>query len=87
MEAFDKRLPELDQLLKDGDMVVITADHGCDPTKEGSDHTREHIPLLAYGPGISTAFTGRRDTFADIGQGIAKHLGIEPLKFGLPFTG
>lgn len=87
LEAFDKRLPELDKILKEGDMVVITADHGCDPTREGSDHTREHIPLLAYGPGISTAFTGRRDTFADIGQGIAKHLGIDPLKFGLPFTG
>lgn len=86
LEEFDKRLPELDKLLKDGDMVIITADHGCDPTKSGTDHTREHIPLLAYGPGIESQFTGRRDTFADIGQGIAKHLGIEPLDYGTPFT-
>lgn len=85
LEAFDARLPELDALLKADDIVVIAADHGCDPTFPGSDHTREHIPVLVYGPGLSTRFIGRRDTFADIGQSLAEHLHIKPLSHGLSF--
>lgn len=85
LEQFDARLPELDALLQPGDMVVIAADHGCDPTLPGSDHTREHIPVLAYGPNIPSRFIGRRETFADIGQTIAEHLGIEPLLHGVSF--
>lgn len=85
LEEFDARLPELDAVLKPGDLVVIAADHGCDPTFPGSDHTREHIPALAYGPGVSSHFIGRRDSFADIGQSIADHLGIDPLSRGISF--
>lgn len=85
LEAFDKRLPELEANLQPGDMVVIAADHGCDPTFEGTDHTREHIPVLAFGPDIQTKFIGRRDTFADIGQSIAEHLEIAPLHHGISF--
>ncbi|MGE3920183.1 MAG: phosphopentomutase [Gammaproteobacteria bacterium] len=85
LEAFDKRLPELFATLKKGDLVVITADHGCDPTFKGSDHTREHIPVLAFGPDIPAQFIGRRDSFADIGQSIAKHLGLAPLDYGNSF--
>lgn len=85
LEAFDARLAELEAILKPGDMVVITADHGCDPTMPGSDHTREHIPVLAFGPDLHSKFIGRRDTFADIGQSIAEHLQIEPLLHGISF--
>jgi phosphopentomutase len=83
--SFDKRLPELEKILQPDDMVVIAADHGCDPSFEGSDHTREHIPVLAFGPGISSKFIGRRDSFADIGQSIAAHLDIPPLLHGVSF--
>ncbi len=82
---FDKRLPELDAMLQEGDMVVITADHGCDPTQPGSDHTREFVPFLAYGPGIATRELGRCETFADIGQSIAYHLEVKPLATGTAF--
>jgi phosphopentomutase len=85
LEEFDARLPQLDSLLKDDDLVVITSDHGCDPTFPGSDHTREHIPVLVYGPSLKSRFIGRRETFADIGQSIAQHLGLGDLDYGLSF--
>ena len=85
LEAFDARLPELEAMLQPNDIVVIAADHGCDPTFPGSDHTREHIPVLVFGPKIESRFIGRRDTFADIGQSIAEHLGIKPLSHGVSF--
>lgn len=76
IEQFDARMPELDKILKADDMVIITADHGCDPTFPGSDHTREHIPFLCYGPSIKSEFLGRRETFADIGTHTAEYLGV-----------
>ena len=85
LEAFDARMPELDAILQSGDMVIICADHGCDPTQAGSDHTREHIPLLAYGPSLDSKFIGRRDSFADIGQSMAAWLGVNPLNNGISF--
>lgn len=85
LEAFDKRLPELIALLKADDLLVITADHGCDPTFPGSDHTREHVPILVYGPKLKGRFIGRRDTFADLGQSLAEHLEIAPLMHGISF--
>ncbi|MFT4058060.1 MAG: phosphopentomutase [Legionella sp.] len=85
LEQFDARLPELDALLQPNDLVVIVADHGCDPTFPGSDHTREHIPVLVYGPSVQGQFIGRRDTFADVGQSIAKHLELANLSYGLSF--
>ncbi len=86
LEQFDARLPELFDMLQPNDVVVIAADHGCDPTFPGSDHTREHIPVLFYGKGISSHFIGRRDTFADIGQTIAQHLSMPALKHGVSFS-
>jgi phosphopentomutase len=65
--------------------VIIAADHGCDPTLPGSDHTREHIPVLAFGPDLKNKFIGRRDTFADVGQSIAEYLGLAPLSRGISF--
>lgn len=86
LEEFDARIPELEALLEPTDLIVVTADHGCDPTFPGSDHTREHIPVLAFGPNLDSQFIGRRDSFADVGQSIAMHLGIDSLAEGLSFT-
>lgn len=79
LEAFDARLPAFEAMLKPGDCVVISADHGCDPTFPGSDHTREHVPALAFGPGITSQDIGQRASFADIGQSLAKHLKLQDL--------
>lgn len=83
LEDLDKRLPEFEKLMRPDDIAVITADHGCDPTQQGSDHTRENIPVLFFGPDISAGPIGKRETFADIGQTIAKHLGLKPLDYGV----
>ncbi|MDG4719735.1 MULTISPECIES: phosphopentomutase [Thalassospira] len=85
LEEFDKRIPELRAALKPGDLVIITADHGCDPTWRGNDHTREFVPIMAFGPAIAPGPFGMRDTFADIGQTVADHLGIAPLATGTSF--
>lgn len=85
LEEFDARLPELLRVLRSGDLLVLSADHGCDPTWTGSDHTRECVPLLACGPDITPRAVGRRDTFADIGQGIATHLRLPALSSGRCF--
>lgn len=85
LEDFDKRLPELIEKLNDNDVVVITADHGCDPSWDGSDHTREHIPIIVFGKKIAPRFIGKRNSFADIGQSLADYYGIEKLDFGASF--
>lgn len=85
LEAFDRRLPELFQLMNENDMLVITADHGCDPTWPGSDHTREVIPVLVYNRKIASHSIGERGCFADIGQSIADYWGLPPLKYGKSF--
>jgi phosphopentomutase len=84
LEAFDARLPALEARLRPGDLAVISADHGCDPTYKGTDHTREHVPVLAFGPGVAPGALGRR-AFADVGQTIARHLGLAPLPEGAAF--
>lgn len=85
LEAFDARLPELEALLEPDDIVFIAADHGCDPTFPGSDHTREHIPVLAFGQNVKSRFIGRRETFADIGQSIAEYCKLDKLAHGVSF--
>ena len=85
LEYFDERLPELMDKLNDDDLLVITADHGCDPTWPGSDHTREHIPVIAYGAGLKPGPLGKRDTFADIGQSIAAYFDLPPTDYGTSF--
>lgn len=82
LELFDRRLPELMALVKEGDILILTADHGCDPTWEGTEHTREHIPVLIYGPGVKPGYLGARDTFADIGQTVAKYFGLSDMEYG-----
>ena len=76
LEHFDKRLPEMIDKMKDGDLLLLTADHGCDPTWKGTDHTREHVPVIGTGPGVSAKAIGGRKTFADIGESVADHLGV-----------
>jgi phosphopentomutase len=85
LEYFDSRLPELLELMKPDDLLIITADHGCDPTWEGSDHTREHIPVLAFGNRVSEGPLGRRETFADIGQSIAAFFDLPSMDYGRSF--
>lgn len=85
LEDLDSWLPQFEKELKPGDIAFITADHGCDPTWLGSDHTREHVPVIAFGPDVKPGAIGLRETFADIGQSIAKHLNLPPLKTGKSF--
>ncbi|HEV7700248.1 MAG TPA: phosphopentomutase [Pyrinomonadaceae bacterium] len=85
LERFDERLPEIMTAMRDDDLLILTADHGNDPTKDGSDHTREYVPLLVYGktatPGVSL---GTRQSLSDIGQTIAENFGVE-LEDGVSF--
>ncbi|WP_374652567.1 phosphopentomutase [Dongia sp.] len=83
LEAFDMRLPELQSAMRPGDLALISADHGCDPTAGGTDHTREFVPVLFFGPVVKPGPLGRRASFADMGQTIAGHLGIPPLAHGM----
>lgn len=85
LEYFDSRLPELLDVLGDGDLLIISADHGCDPTWPGTDHTREHIPVLVYGNGVKPGSLGRRETFADIGQSLAAYFDLSPMEYGSSF--
>ena len=85
LEYFDQRLPELMSALQDDDLLIICADHGCDPTWQGTDHTREHIPVLAFGRTVPPGSLGRRDTFADIGQSLATFFDLPPMEYGRSF--
>ncbi len=75
LEAFDPRLGAFLNELRPGDLLIVTADHGCDPTWRGSDHTREFVPVLAFGPAAPGSM-GRRSTFADIGAACAAFLDL-----------
>jgi phosphopentomutase len=82
LEEFDARLPELEAMLQTHDVALITADHGCDPTQAGSDHTREHVPVLFFGPQVKHQNIGARTSFADMGQTLASHFGLPDLQHG-----
>ncbi|AHK00033.1 MULTISPECIES: phosphopentomutase [Rhizobium/Agrobacterium group] len=85
LEAFDARIPEIHRKMAPGDIAILTADHGCDPTWRGTDHTRERVPIMAFGPGIRSRDVGIRSSYADIGESIAHHLGIEAGSHGRSF--
>ncbi len=85
LEAFDQRLPELIAKLRDDDLLVLTADHGNDPSWVGTDHTREQVPILCFSPRLSPGTVGLRPTFADIGESIAHWLGLAPGQHGKSF--
>ena len=82
LEAFDAELPRIFARLRPGDLLVLTADHGNDPTWAGTDHTREQVPVMTYMRGVTPGSFGLRLSFADIGQTIARHLGVGPLGAG-----
>jgi phosphopentomutase len=83
IEEFDSRLPEIEALLRPDDLVLITADHGCDPTWPGTDHTREYVPVLFNGPKVTKSNLGKRSCFADMGATIAAHLSTQKLDHGV----
>jgi phosphopentomutase len=86
LEEFDARLPELLMQLRRDDLVIVTGDHGCDPTWPGSDHTRECVPVLSFGPGVPRKKLGKRGSFADMGATLATHLGLREIGPGRSFS-
>lgn len=86
LEEFDQRLPEILNKMTEQDLLIINADHGCDPTTKGTDHTREYVPLIVYGKSIKQNVNlGTLETFADVGNTIGEIFNIEKLKIGHSF--
>ena len=85
LEAFDERLPELLAGLGSDDLLFIVADHGCDPTFPGTDHTREYVPLLVAGPNVDSVDLGVRHSFADVAKTVADFFAIEYETVGVSF--
>ncbi len=85
LESFDQRLPEIIKQMHADDVLFLTADHGCDPTWPGNDHTREFVPLLSYHHLIQSLPLGQRATFADLGQTIAELFNVEAMAYGTSF--
>ena len=85
LEALDARIPELFQAMSTDDVLFMTADHGCDPTWPGSEHTREYVPIIAYHHQIDSVNLGNRKTFADLGQTIAELFKVEAMDYGTSF--
>jgi phosphopentomutase len=86
LEEFDARLPEVMEALGEDDLMIITADHGNDPTFEGTDHTREYVPLIVYSPRFEQGQElPLRNTFADIAATVAENFNVANPKFGTSF--
>ena len=85
LEEFDTDLNELIKLLNDDDLLIVTADHGNDPTWKGTDHTREYVPVLVYSKSLSSGDLGIRSSFADIGATIAENFNVSAPVIGTSF--
>jgi phosphopentomutase len=85
LEELDRALPALLQASQPEDLIIFTADHGNDPTTPSTDHARERVPVLVYGPRVRAVSVGERRTFADVGQTVAEFLGVAPLAAGTSF--
>lgn len=86
IEDFDRRIPEITGAMKDEDILIITADHGCDPTTESTDHSREYVPILIYGKPVKKGLNLQtRDSFSDIAATVAEYLGVEAQVEGVSF--
>jgi phosphopentomutase len=85
LEELDAALPALLEPVQGEDLIIFTADHGNDPTTPSTDHSRERVPLLLYGPRVAAVALGERQTFADVGQTVADFLGSAPLAAGTSF--
>jgi phosphopentomutase len=79
---FDRRLPELMELVGEDDILILTADHGCDQAGPALTIPVKHIPVLVYGPKVKPGSLGHRETFADIGQTLASYFGTSPMDYG-----
>jgi phosphopentomutase len=78
LEEFDRWLPSFEAMMAPGDLLLITADHGCDPTTASTDHSREYVPVIAYGPHVRAGVDlGLRTTLSDLGQTIAENFGVQ----------
>ena len=82
LEYFDKRLADVFSAMREDDVLYITADHGCDPTWPGTDHTREYVPLLMFGQKVAPLDLGQRSSFADLGQTIAAQFNLSEMDYG-----
>lgn len=87
LEELDRVLPDLLEPVRADDLIMFTADHGNDPTTPSTDHSREVVPMLAYGPRVNPVDVGERVTFADMGQTVAEFLGVPSLEHGTSFLG
>jgi phosphopentomutase len=77
LEEFDARLPEIQEAMRDDDLMIISADHGCDPGDVSTDHTREYVPVLAWGRRVRAGVNlGTRSSLSDIGQTVAENFGL-----------
>jgi phosphopentomutase len=86
LELLDRRLPEVLAAMRDDDVFMLTADHGCDPSDVSTDHTRENVPLLVRGPRVRAGVElGLRNSFADLGATLAENFGVGPLAAGESF--
>ena len=85
LEYLDIRLNDIYQAMADDDIIFITADHGCDPTWPGNDHTREYVPVVAFHKQVRSVNIGERGTFADIGQTIAELFKLDKMPYGTSF--
>jgi phosphopentomutase len=86
LQDFDRRLPDILEALREGDLLVLTSDHGCDPTTPSTDHSREYVPLLVHAPGRGGGDLGTRGSFADLGATVAEFFGLRPAT-GASFLG
>lgn len=85
LKHFDNAIPEIEKRLSKEDLVIISSDHGVDPTTESTDHSREFVPLLVFGPGVQGVNLGTRQSFADIGATITDNFAVEPPEIGISF--
>jgi len=87
LKGFDDAIPEIMKRLTSEDLVLVSADHGVDPTTESTDHSREYVPLLAFGPAVKGVNLGTRQTFGDLGATVAENFAVEPPLIGTSFLG
>ena len=87
LKGFDEAIPEIMKRLTDEDLVLVSADHGVDPTTESTDHSREYVPLLAFGPAVKGVNLGTRQTFGDLGATVAENFAVEPPLIGTSYLG
>ena len=85
LQYLDRRLPEIQSTMTDEDLLVLTSDHGCDPTWKGTNHTREYVPTLLWYKGIEQIDLGIRTSFADLGQTLAEIFKLPAFEYGDSF--